>query len=1052
MSGEVAPILCPRCGQSNPRDALFCMRCGLHLADATASRDVRKIVTAVFCDLVDSTRLAEQHDPEVLRPLLHVYFQEMRSAIEGHGGIVEKFIGDAVVGLMGIPAAHEDDALRAVRAAMEMVERLAVIDAGAAIPLACRIGITTGEVLVPAGDEPIVGDAMNTASRLQASAQPGWIPIGEPTYTLVRDLVVAERVDDLRLKGKAEPVRAWRLLNVTPTPTSVRHHNVPMVGREGELTTLRQIYAAVLTDRSSRLVTILGAAGVGKSRLVEEFLRSRVEASATVLRGRCLPYGEGITYWPIAEIVRQIAGIEEADDADTAMGRLRAFTTALAEGPAVARGLGSLVGLVTGVSSEELLWAIRRALEHLAADRPVVALVEDIHWADPTLLDVIESLATLVHGYAVLILCEARTELLETRPEWGDATKMAQSITLQALGDDDAAQLVRLLWAGHDRSPTTHQRITAAAEGNPLYIQEFAAMLADAVSTPADSPASAALPPTIQALLSARLDRLTPEERAVAEWASVVGRSFDIPALLAVAPTEEAPTVQPAIAALMRRQLVGVDPADRTETQFRFGHQLMRDAAYDRVPKAERARLHERFADYLDQISGDRRIELEEIIGYHLERAFRYREELAAVDDVGRAIARRAAERLGAAGRRGFERSDITAAVNLLERAVALLEADDRERLVLLPDLARALDANGRFDAARACLDEAVDRAQSRGDELTLAYGRALQCLVFEQETTLEERRRVADACFEIFERHNDDRGLALCWRLRGAASWRSGWGVGDDSALGKALLHARRAGAHRDEVLIADGLSSSLTLGPTPVDDGIRRCEEILADAQGDRGIEMAMSHALAHLQARVGSFDIARGLARRCRTIADESGQRALAAHLSEVAWDVETLAGDHPAAERIIAEGAAQFAAMGKPHRMLEAFLALSRTALGRTVDVESLREMAAHEQRATQALLEHAIGTALLHAGRAEEAEASARRSVGYFATTDLVTMEADTTLGLFDVLHARGQDAEASLALDQAERLYRRKGSLVGLAAVAERRRTNRVALPSEPRD
>jgi class 3 adenylate cyclase/tetratricopeptide (TPR) repeat protein len=1003
-------------------------------------------VTALFCDLVGSTTLGETHDPEVLRPLLDRYFAEVRSAVERHGGRVEKYIGDAVNAVFGLPTAHEDDALRAVRAAVEIQYRLTVLAAGAAIPLAARVGVDTGEVLVPGDGRPLIGDAMNVAARLQASAEPGSVLIGEPTYRLVRDAVVAEAVAPLTLKGKAEPVPAYRITAVASlSPMRTRRLDAPMVGRAREAALLAGAFERAASDRACVLFTVLGAAGAGKSRLVEEFLGALDPADATVLRGRCLSYGEGITHWPLAEMVRRAAGIDDADDAERARERLERFTAVLPEGTAIARGLAGLVGLEVGVAREELVWALRRSLEHLAGERPLVAVFDDLHWAEQALLDLVESVALLARHSPIFFLCEARPELLDDRPSWGGGKLNAMTIMLEPLAGGDTLELIDALVPGQALPPAVRDRVAEAAEGNPLYVHEFIGMLIDDGAlgqegwTGASDLASIAVPPTIHALLSARLDRLSADEHAVAERASVVGRSFDTPAVLAMFAVEARPMVPAALDSLTRKELIGPDLAGATWGQaFRFRHHLIRDAVYERLPKAERADLHERLAGWMDLSAGDRRSEIEEIVGYQLEQAYRYREELAPVDEDGRAVARRAAERLASAGRRAFERSDIAATVNLLGRAAALTEASDPIRLAVLPDLARALDSSGRFDDARACFAEALDQSRAVGDARALAYARVLQCLVFELEVTLEERHRVADECYAVFEQARDDRGLALCWRLRGAAMWRAGRGIGDEASLARALEHARRAGAHREEVLIADGLSASLALGPTPVPDGIRRCHAILRGAPDDRGIEMAMSHALAHLHARLGQFDLARPLATRCREIAAESGQRAEAAHLTEVVWDVETLAGDHEAAERIIAEGCAAFAAMGKPHPMLESFLALSQIALGRAVDVERLETMAADKRQATRALLEHAIAAAYLSSRRLAAAERCARSAVDYMAATDLITMHADASLQLGDILRAQGRHSEANEVFHRADDLYRRKGTLVGVAAVQER--------------
>jgi class 3 adenylate cyclase/tetratricopeptide (TPR) repeat protein len=1040
-------IRCPSCGEENPVRFRHCGFCGAALAQSSPEREVRKTVTILFTDLTGSTALGERLDPETLRYVMGRYFASMREVIERHGGTVEKYIGDAVMAVFGVPMAHDEDALRAVRAAAEMRGALDRLNDGLrverGVTLEARTGVNTGSVVVGPrgpGEAIVVGDAVNVAARLQTAAQPGEIVIGGATHALVRDAVDVGPADSLELKGKADPVVAYRLLSVAAGAEGHRRRlDARMVGRERELAALEQAFERAVATRSCQLVTILGAAGVGKSRLVAEFL-AVVRDRAHVLRGRCLPYGEGITYWAVAEIVRQAAGIEDDDSAERERERIDELVAGLREAAAISRGLVGLIGLESPAAKEELVWAFRRVLEHLADGRPLVVLIDDIHWAEPTMLDLIESVTDLARVAPILFVCPARPEFLDDRPTWGGGSANATTIRLEPLSDGSARELIDALVPGDALPSAVRARVADAAEGNPLYVEEFVGMLFDDGALTAASDGwtapedlgSIAVPPTIEALLSARLDRLAPEEQAAAERASVVGRAFDQPSVVALSPAAVRTEVPRHLLGLVRKELIRPDRSRLAQGDaFRFRHLLIRDAAYERLPKAERSDLHERFADWLLRTAGDRRSEVEEIIGYHLERAFRYRQELAVVDERARELAGRAAGQLIAAGRRSYERSDIAATVNLFGRATAMLAPADPARVAILPDLGRAFDSNGRFDDARACYAEALERSDAAGDERTSAYARALQCLGFVSEVTLEERRRVADECEVVFERVADDRGLAVCWRLRGEASWREGKAAGDEAALARALDHARRAGAHREETLIANSLSAGLVLGPTPVADAIRRCDEILARAPDDRGIEMAMSHALAHLHARLGHFELARRLAVRCREIAAESGQRADAAHLTEVTWDVETLAGDHVAAETIIAAGCDQFVAMGRPHPMLESFRALSQVALGGAVDIDRLGAMAAETDQATRALLHGAIASAQLIAGSLEEAERNARSAVDYFATTDLITFHAELGLILGDVLRAAGKDDAAATVFWRSVGLFSEKGNLVG---------------------
>jgi class 3 adenylate cyclase/tetratricopeptide (TPR) repeat protein len=1025
----------------------LCGYCGAALAPTSPARGTRKTVTILFTDVSGSTALGERLDPESLRDVMGSYFASMREVIERHGGTVEKYIGDAVMAVFGVPVVHEEDALRAVRAAAEMrvaLERLNVgLRAQREVALEARTGINTGPVVVGTGgpgEAVVVGDAVNVAARLQAAAAPGEIVIGGATHELVRDAVEVGPAETLELKGKAEPVVAYRVNEVTMGAEGHRRRlDAPMVGRERELAALHQSFERAVEGQSCQLFTILGTAGVGKSRLVAEFLGS-LRDKARVVRGRCLPYGEGITYWPVAEIVRQAAGIEGGDATEVERERIDTFVAGLPEAIAIARGLAGLIGLEASAAQEELIWAFRRALERLADEGPLVVLVDDIHWAEPTLLDLIESVADLARDSPILFICPARPEFLDDRPTWGGGKLNATTILLEPLAESSALALIDELVPGGALPPAVRARIADAAEGNPLYVEEFLGSLIDDGALVADADGwiasrdldSIAVPPTIQALLAARLDRLAPEERTLAERAAVVGRVFDQPSVVALSPAEGRAEVTRNLSGLVRKELIRPDRSGLAKTDvFRFRHMLIRDAAYERLPKSERAELHELFAGWLDATAGDRLSEVEEMAGYHLEQAFRYRQELAPVDERARDLARRAALRLIAAGGRALERSDIAATVNLYGRGAALLDPADPDRLAILPDLARVLKSAGRFDEADGCFAEALERSEAAGDERALARARIGRYLFVESDLASSDLRRIADECQAIFERYGDDRGLALAWRLRGSASWEDGSVAGEQVANVQALEHARRAGSHWEETAIVLDLSIDLYFGPTPVAEAIQLCNDLLSSAPDDRAIEMPVAHALAHMHARLGDFQLARSLAARCVEIATESGNRNMATTLKEVAADVETLAGNHDAAERLLAEARDWFVAMGKPQATLEALHALSQVASRQPVDIAALVVMADENRLGQRALLQSAIAGAHLNTGALAEAEQSARSAIGFYATTDQITFHADTAVILGDILRAGGRRKEADAAFHQALDLYRQKGSSVG---------------------
>jgi class 3 adenylate cyclase len=697
-----------------------------------AATETRKTVTVVFCDLAGSTELGEQLDPETLRRVMSRFYEEMSHTVERHGGTAAKFIGDAVMAVFGIPALHEDDALRAVRAATEIgpaLERLNdELEGRWGVRLQVRVGVNTGEVVVgnpspgqSLAVEEVVGDAVNVAARLERAAATGEVLIGADTHRLVRNAIEAEQVRPLELKGKAQPVPAWRLLSVAAHPDGgVEQPSPSFVGRERELGALREALRSALDERGRRRVTLIGPAGIGKSRLVSELV-SGLDDGFMVLSGRCLSYGEGNTFWPLAEVVRQAAGIGEGESAQAVGSKLARLLEAEQDATEVVRGLTSAIGASEGDSDrDEIFWAVRRLLEALASDRAVVLVFEDVHWAEPTLLDMIDYLGA-GDGAPILILCTARPELVEHRPSWGRGSESAGLLGVEPLDDAGSRRLIAELF-GTTRLPEgVAARISEAADGNPLFLEEMFAMLADeGVLQRIDRRwklvgdlSQVMIPRTVQALLAARLDSLSPENRMVLERASVVGLEFWPGALAELLPGEMVAGLDAQLAELRRRTLVrpgGVPFAG--EQALRFTHLLVRDATYEQMLKETRAQLHERFASWVEAKAGPRVREYEEIIGYHLERAHRYLDELGPLDEHGRTLGRRAAGRLSNAGRRALARGDMAAAVNLLERAMTLVPKRDPERSDLEFKLSIALAEQGETGRADALLSDLIAKAR----------------------------------------------------------------------------------------------------------------------------------------------------------------------------------------------------------------------------------------------------------------------------------------------------------------------------------------------------
>jgi class 3 adenylate cyclase len=554
---------CAVCGYEAAAPFRFCPECGAR-ADAHG-REQRKVVTVLFCDVVGSTSLGESMDAEALRSLLARFYEHARSIVERHGGVVEKFIGDAVMAVFGVPAVHEDDAVRALRAAAEI--RAAFPELG----IEGRIGVNTGEVVTGTEERLATGDAVNVAARLQQAAAPAEILVGGPTLELAGGMAEAEPVEPLALKGKSEPVPAWRLRGIA-TDAPERRLDTPMVGRERELATLVEAWERS-REGSCELVTIIGSPGVGKSRLAAELL-SRVDA--TVVRGRCLSYGEGITYWPVVAVLEQLEPHRARLELD----------------PAVEDALEVVLGRGGTSSTDEIAWAFRKLLEAVAAESPLLVVFDDIHWGEDAFLDLLEHIAFLSTGAPILLLCMARPELQERRTGWGGLLR------LEPLAADQARALMDARLGSESVDDDLRQRILRAAGGNPLFVEEMAAMVHASGNGDVD------VPPTIQALLASRLDQLATPERSVLERGAVEGELFHHGAVSALSPDE--PQLSNRLTSLVRKEFVRPDKPQLAGTDaFRFRHLLIRDAAYHGMAKAERADLHERFADWLDEHAGD---------------------------------------------------------------------------------------------------------------------------------------------------------------------------------------------------------------------------------------------------------------------------------------------------------------------------------------------------------------------------------------------------------------------------------------------------------------
>ena len=945
----------------------------------------RKLATVMFVDLVGSTDLLAAADPEVVRRRVGRFFDQVSHCVTTHGGTVEKFAGDAVMAAFGVPLQHEDDAERAVRAALATLERVG--DLGVEV----RIGIEAGEVVADEAESTFAtGEAVNLAARLEQQAGPNEIVIGPYAARLVRDLFDLEELEPLELRGWREPIVASRVVCALDMGRPMRSLSAPLIGRESELELLENTFARTVRDARATLVTLYGEAGVGKSRIAREFVDGLERA--TVLRGRCLPYGEGVTYWSIAEMVKASAGISDDDPLEQAYEKLRDTC----EDEAVADLLGLAVGVLEAVESgersqQEIAWAVRSWTEQLAGAQPLVLVFEDVHWAEEPLLEVIEHLAAWIRTAPVLLVCLARPELLDVRPGWGGGRLRSVTLELEALLHEEAATLVRELAAEVD-VPVDVEAVLAKAEGNPLFVEETVRMLAEE-----GSDGVVRIPDTLQALIAARIDRLAPEAKALLQRAAVIGRIFWEGALERLSP--ELDSLEEPLDDLRLREFVLDEERSsiRGERAYKFKHVLIREVAYSGLSKSARAEHHARFAEWLKERAGE---ELLEIRAFHLDRATALLAELDGAAPVE--LQKEAAEALAEAGLRAFAREANRTARQHFVRAVEL-EPTLRRRYLA----ARAADRLSDLPAVSREMEEVLAAAIQEGDVWT--QGRALVTLAEAavlREADVKAAEGMIENALEVLE-PDDLTGRYRALRARATIAWMRGDLATEEQVMLEALELARRAGRKDFESEAADELAS-VYLARLELDRAAPLVEQaiLLAEESGSaeaRGRALRFAGQLHLYRRELDDADAALQAARE--HLAEAGAAWALARTIHFAAW-VARYKGELARSERLFRE---------------------------------AIRILSPLEDRATLCESQRGLAELLLELGRVDEAERfalAARETVGPQDMTSLST--TTMALGLVRVAQGRDEEAEALLreacdALDAGEHRLHRRDALDALA-------------------
>ncbi len=840
-------MICPTCGFENAGAAKFCSECATPLTGtpAAASSEERKVVSVLFCDLVGFTAASETADPEDVRARIRPYHATLRQELERFGGTVEKFIGDAVMAVFGAPAVHEDDPERAVRAALRILEAIEELNAqDPRLGLQVRIGIATGQALVSLDARPeegegmVAGDVVNTAARIQAVAPVNAVAVSRETFRQTERTFVYEPLEPAVVKGKHEPVRLYRALEPRARfgADLIRARETPFVGREVEKTLLQGLFDRCARDSGVELVTLVGEPGVGKSRLCAELFRYVDDRPEMIhwRQGRCLPYGDGITFWALGEIVKSHAGIFESDSADAATQKLQRVLPAGEDRPWLEARLLPLVGVDTGhtASRDESFLAWRRFVEGIAADGPAVVVVEDLHWADAPMLDFLSYLAEWADGVPLLFLCTARPELFEAHATWGAGMRNAHTINLAPLSEHETSELVEGLLDEAVSGPV-RSAILERAGGNPLYAEEFVRLVTERGL--AEGAQAAEFPESVHALIAARLDTLAPDRKSFLQDAAVLGKVFWSGALVSMGDRSEH-EVELALHELARKELVR--PARRSsvegEAEYSFWHALVRDVAYAQIPRAARARKHRSAAAWIEATAGERIEDLADVLAYHYQEALDLA-RAAGDDELAGELLAEARRTLVLAGDRAAA-LDYASAEGFYRRALALYESDDpvrAPRLLKTARIASMLSADRSADDAR----RAAELFRVAGDEL----GSAEALLELSRQVSYQGDAMAADEYLEeagrLVERHPPGRVLALSHVRRAGRKMMAGLAAECLRSADAAIDLGRRTG---DADVVAMALQYR----------GVARTE--LGDAGGLEDLRESIEHNLEAKHAR--------------------------------------------------------------------------------------------------------------------------------------------------------------------------------------------------------